>query len=182
MAIYKPAEDSYLMSNYLESVLPGLIKENPDLKLLEIGSGSGIQLKTSLNLGIKKENIFATDINPEAVEHCKKLGFKCVVSDLFENIKGKFDLIVFNPPYLPLDEKEPEESRLETTGGERGNELAIRFLRQAKNHLNENGKILLITSSLSEEIDFAGLGFEDRKVSERKLFHEKLHLWLLSEA
>lgn len=174
---YKPAEDSYLMSNYLETLLPNLIKKNPDLKFLEIGCGSGIQLKTALDLGVKKENILGTDINPEAVKHCKKLEFNCVQSDLFENVGGKFDLIVFNPPYLPTDEKEPEESRLETTGGKKGNELTVKFLKQAKNYLNESGKILLITSSLSEEIDFESLGFEAEEISEKKLFHEKLVLW-----
>ena len=69
--------------------------------------------------GVKKENIFGIDINQNAVEYCKNLGFNCIQSDLFENFKKekKFDLIIFNPPYLPLDENEPKNSRKETTGG-----------------------------------------------------------------
>ena len=70
--------------------------------ILEIGAGSGIHLETAKNLGIKIENLFSSDINPASVEHCNVLGFNCIHSDLFEKIpKQKFNLIIFNPPYLP---------------------------------------------------------------------------------
>lgn len=176
-SIYQPAEDSYLMSEHLEKIIPNLLSENSELKFLEIGVGSGINLKTVLKSGVKKENILGTDINPESVEHCKGLGFDCVFSDLFDNVEGKFDLIIFNPPYLPLDENEPSDSRRATTGGKKGNEIIIRFLEQAKNHLGPQGRIFLITSSLSESIDFSKFGYESVKVGEMKLFFEKLILW-----
>ena len=111
------------------------------MKLLEIGVGSGINLQTTLNVGVKRDNIFGSDINKKAVSHCKKLGFHVILSDLFSNIDGKFDLIVFNPPYLPLDEKEPRKSRVATTGGLHGNELIIKFLKEARKHLNREGRI-----------------------------------------
>lgn len=165
------------MSEYLEKILPDIIKENPNLKFLEIGVGSGINLETAKKSGVKKENILGTDINPEAVKHCKEQGFNCIQSDLFNKVKGKFDLIVFNPPYLPLDEKELLKSRLETTGGKKGNEISIEFLRQAKKYLRKYGKVILITSSLSENIDFEELVFKSKKIEEKKLFYEKLALW-----
>src|SRR3989339_569996 len=58
-----------------------------------------------LNLGIEKEKIFSADINHEAVIHCQKLGFNCIESNLFEKINDKYDIIIFNPPYLPEDKK-----------------------------------------------------------------------------
>ena len=177
--IYEPAEDSYLMSETLAMELPKLLNKNPELKLLEIGVGSGINLQTTLNVGVKRDNIFGSDINKKAVSHCKKLGFHVILSDLFSNIDGKFDLIVFNPPYLPLDEKEPRKSRVATTGGLHGNELIIKFLKEARKHLNREGRIFIITSSLAQDVNFKILGYKAKEVSSVKLFFEELSLWKL---
>ncbi len=177
--IYPPAEDSYLMSRILKEQLPNLLENNEDLKFLEIGVGSGIHLQTADNLGVKIENIFSSDINHNSVEHCNILGFHCIYSDLFENIEGKFDLIIFNPPYLPEDINEPQDSALSTTGGKKGNEIILRFLNDAKLYLKENGKIFLITSSISEDIDFKSLGYLEKEIGCEKLFFERLCVWEL---
>jgi len=194
--IYSLEEDSYLLSKIIEEKIPSLLNKNPDLKFLEIGCGSGIQLETAFKSGIKKENIFSCDVNSVAVRHCRKLGFNSVVSNLFEKFKGgvsalrfssgttrmsiarrtlvplKFDLIVFNPPYLPEDEREPKNSRLETTGGKKGGEIINRFLKQAKKHLNKNGKIFLMTSSLTKGVDFTS--YKKRIIARKKIFFEEL--------
>jgi HemK-related putative methylase len=178
--IYEPAEDSFLMSRTLEKNIPILLKKNSDLKFLEIGAGSGINSETAKNSGIKLKNIFSCDINSEAVKHCKNLGFSSVKSDLFDKIpKMKFDLIIFNPPYLPEDSREPKSSRLATTGGKKGNEIILRFLKQAKNFLSKKGKIFLITSSLAENVDFKKLGYKEKEIGCEKLFFEKLFIWEL---
>ena len=176
--IYQPAEDSFLMSENLRKEIPKLLNENSDLRFLEIGCGSGINLETIRDLNVK--NIFSSDINPEAVEHCRKLGFDCIESNLFEKVNGKFDLIIFNPPYLPEDSKEPEDSRLETTGGKKGNEIIIEFLKQSKDYLDKKGKIFLITSSLSEDMDFKKFGYDSRIIDRKNLFFEELNLWELT--
>ena len=136
--IYSPEEDSHLLSSVLKKKIPNIIEKNPNAKFLEIGCGSGIQLETAFEAGIKKENIFSCDINPDAVKHCKMLGFNCVKSNLFEKIKGKYEIIVFNPPYLPEDSREPRDSRMATTGGKDGGELTNKFLKQAKKHMTKN--------------------------------------------
>jgi len=145
--IYEPAEDSYLLCHVLEKELPLLLKQNPNLKFLEIGVGSGIQLETAKEIGVKKENIFGVDKNMEAVNHCRLLGFEVNESDLFENVVQNYDVIVFNPPYLPEDSLEDEESKLITTGGVKGSEVINEFLIQAKERLNKKGKIFLLISS-----------------------------------
>ena len=177
--IYFPAEDSYLMSETLETEIPKLLNKNPDLKLLEIGIGSGINLITAKSAGVKLEKVLGTDINVKSVEQCKELGFDCFESDLFESIDGKFDILIFNPPYLPLDKREPKESQLATTGGKKGNEIIIRFLQEAREHLNKGGVILLITSSLAENVDFKELGYLAKKINSKKLFFEELFVWEL---
>jgi len=177
--MYEPSEDSYLMSRILKEQIPTLLQENQNLKFLEIGAGSGIHLETAFDAGIKKENIFSCDIEEKSVEHCIGLGFNCIYSDLFENIKGKFDIIIFNPPYLPEDSREPQDSQRETTGGKKGNEIILRFLKQAKDHLEKKGKIFLITSSLAEDVDFEKLGYSAKEIGCENLFFERLCIWEL---
>lgn len=180
MPVYVPAEDSFLMSRILKEKIPELLKENANLKFLEIGAGSGIHLQTALNLGVENENIFSSDIDRKSVSHCNLLGFNCIHSDLFEKIpKQKFSVIIFNPPYLPEDAREPKSSRTATTGGKKGNEIILRFLKQAKDYLESNGRIFLITSSLSGNINFEKLGYDADEIGCEKLFFERLCIWEL---
>ena len=181
--IYEPSDDSFFLSDILKKEIPKLLNKDINLRFLEIGCGSGIQLQTALKSGIKKENIFSCDINPDAVEYCGKLEFNCTYSDLFSTFKGgvivrgtlvphKFDVIVFNPPYLPMDKREPKTSQLATTGGKKGGEIINRFLRQAKKHLIKDGRIILLVSSLTKGLDFDG--YKKKILAEKKLFFEKL--------
>jgi predicted Ser/Thr protein kinase len=83
-------------------------------------------------------------------EHAKENSDKKIIfkeSDLFQNLKDKYQLIIFNPPYLPADKKEDAESALITTGGKHGYEVIEKFLEDANNYLEENGQILLVFSS-----------------------------------
>lgn len=180
-SVYEPSDDSFLLVEVLRKFLPEMLAKNKNLKFLEVGSGSGIQLEAALGSGVKKSSILSSDINPDAVERCTNLGFKCVLSDLFEDIpRGKYDIIVFNPPYLPDDgsKKEPSSSKISTTGGKRGSEIINRFLKDAKVHLKENGKIILVVSSLTEGTDFKG--YKTRVLAWKKLFFEALEILELS--
>ncbi len=181
MPIYTPSEDSYLLSETLKKEIPKFLSENPYLRILEIGVGNGIQLETLKRIGVKNKNLLGCDINPDSIKHCKELGFKVIQSDLFKNIKEKFDIIIFNPPYLPEDKNEPENSKIETTAGKKGNEIIIKFLKQAKKFLENKGKIYLITSSLSEKIDFKKISFKVEKINSKKLFFEEIFVWRLQE-
>ncbi len=168
--IYEPAEDSYLLQKYVKEYAKG--------KVLEIGTGSGILAETALE---KTKDVLAVDINEECVEYVKKKGIKCIQSDLFENVKGKFDLIIFNPPYLPLDKREPEDSRRSTTGGKEGYEIIERFLKEAKSYLNEKGKILLVFSSLTGDVEkiFKKYNYTFKKLETKKIPFEELYIYSL---
>lgn len=168
--IYEPAEDSFLLQKYVKKYANG--------KVLDMGTGSGIQAITALE---KTKDILAVDIDPESVKLLKEKGLKSEVSDLFSNVKGKFDLIIFNPPYLPRDEREPEDSASTTTGGKKGYEIIERFLQHAKKFLKEEGKILLVCSSLTGDVEklFKKYGYKFKKLEEKKEFFEKLFVYLL---
>lgn len=176
--IYSPSEDSYLLTNILKRELPSFLNENPNFKFLEIGTGSGIHLETASSAGVKKENIFSSDIDSRAVSHCNLLGFHCVESDLFEKIQGKFDLIIFNPPYLPVDKF---DNQPDTSGGKKGHETILRFLKQASEHLDQGGKIFLVASSLTPQIDFENLGYNSTFIGSERLFYEELRVWELTQ-
>jgi len=188
MSIYQPEQDSYLLSETLKKYLNDKIKdkeinqENQEFKILDMGSGSGIQAETCKRLGFN--NIICADINSEAVIQLKKQGFKAVKTDLFSDInpKTKFDLIIFNPPYLPEDKYDKEK---DTTGGELGCETIISFLEQAKSHLNNKASILLLFSSLSQPriiINKAKdvLKYKMKILSSKKLDFEELFVYEIS--
>ena len=176
--MYKPAEDSELMAEFL----PIIIQKERPARFLDMGCGSGIQSRVAIKAGIKKESILAVDIDSDALKETGKLGVQTRKSDLFENIKEKFDLIALNPPYLP--EHEREKGR-DTTGGKHGWEAIERFLHKAKGHLTENGKILLLFSSLTNKEKVESLiqenGFSFRLLAVQKHFQEELYLVLLEK-
>ncbi len=167
MEIYQPREDSFLLQEQVKKEV------KPNDKVLDMGTGSGIQAITVLEIS---KDVTATDINPEAIKKLKHPQIKTIQSNLFQNIKEKFDLIIFNPPYLPKDSQEPKNSALATTGGQKGHEIIKKFLEQAKNHLTEKGRILLLYSSLSGDISqiASKLSYNLNILSQASFFMETL--------
>jgi release factor glutamine methyltransferase len=172
--IYQPREDSYLLEKEV-------IKFAKGKRVIDIGTGSGIQALAAKRGGAK--SVIACDINPEAVRFVLEKGIEALESDLFSKITDKFDLIVFNPPYLPEDDREDEESRLITSGGKRGDEIILRFIKQARDHLNRGGKILLLISNLTPQKEIVSLinklGLNYRILEENKFDFERLEVWLI---
>ena len=171
--IYRPAEDSFLLESQISIYAR-------DKAVLDMGTGSGILAKSALNS--KASSVASADINPEAKDHLPK-EIRFIESDLFSNISDSYDLIIFNPPYLPEDQREPQDSKLATTAGKRGDEIILEFIKQAPNYLNPNGKILLLLSSLTplDKINklFKKLNFSKKVIAKKKLFMEELTVWLL---
>lgn len=169
--VYQPSEDSYLLAKEAEHFLKNLAKEEKDsFKVLDMGSGSGVQAKTAIASGIKRKNIICADINSQAVAELKKQRLPARRSNLFSNInkEKKFNLIIFNAPYLPEDRYDKKE---DTTAGKRGNEIIIRFLRKAKAFLANGGVILLLFSSLSRPSEILAYaekrGYKSEKLAEK---------------
>lgn len=170
--IYHPREDSYLLQKIVK-------RKSKGKTFLDMGSASGIQSETAIKA--KAKSVLALDIQEDVIKHLKKKKIPCIKSDLFSKIKDKFDLIAFNPPYLPEDKREDRQSQIATTGGKQGDEIILRFLKQAKPHLSKNGIILLVISSLTPQSRIKSLmkkiGLTHRILAEKKLFMEKLWVW-----
>lgn len=175
--IYSPREDSYLLEKQVKKFAKGK-------SFLDMGSGSGIQAKAALS--VKAKSVLAVDINPEVIYLLKYEGIPAIKSDLFAKMKKsrKFDIIAFNPPYLPENKREDIESALATTGGKKGDEVILRFLKQSKNHLNDGGMILLVVSSLTLRKRILSLLKKQKMnykvLSKEKLFFEELEVWKIS--
>lgn len=126
--------------------------------MLEVGCGSGL---ISLELSLRVTSLLATDINPHAVratktkaieaKATKARGIEVVRADLFRGIEGKFDLIIFNPPYLPTTaaERNSQWVNYALDGGESGRETIDRFLKCLPDRLRPGGRALLLISSLT---------------------------------
>lgn len=175
--VYLPAEDSFLLSSEVKKYVSKRINKN--IQILDMGSGSGIQALASMEAGVHKKHILCADIDKEAIKHLEKQKLRCIQSNLFEKIDKSFDLIIFNAPYLPEDKY---DKGIDTTAGKQGYEIILKFLEQAKTHLNKDGKILLLFSSLSKpEIILTKakkLDYNSEKIAEQEMgMFEKLFVY-----
>lgn len=174
--VYKPSDDTFLMLKN--------IKIRKGENVLDMGTGSGIIGIHSAKLGA---NVTSADINPYAVELAEKnaglnnVDIKVVESDLFERIKGKFDVIVFNPPYLPTsnDERMDDEINSAWDGGEEGDKVILGFLKNFRKYLKKNGRCYLLVSSLNKKALKRIEELNGKLIGEKKLFFESLKVFQL---
>lgn len=172
--IYSPSDDSFLMLDAL-SKIPVKGEE-----VLDIGTGSGI---LALFCALRGGHVMATDIDEKILHHAQRaaqsLGvtLRVALSDLFENIPEQFDLIMFNPPYLPSTSTED----VTIDGGKQGKALAERFLEGLGAHLKKDGTALLLLSSASDPDSLAETysNFAFSTATSRALFFEELRVLLL---
>lgn len=178
--VYKPAEDTFLLADNLE------VEEGE--KVLEIGTGCGL---LSIRAAREGARVTATDISRKATkcaeENSERLGVRAKIEfregDLFEPVEGEsFDLIIFNPPYLPVSDAESPKTALERSwnGGRDGRKVIDRFLEQVDKHLNRGGRFSFIQSSLSDVGEtlqrLKGRGFQVNIVTQKFSF-ERLYLF-----
>ena len=156
--VYTPEADTWLLLDAARAEV------KPGDRVLEIGTGSGLN---SAELA-RVTGIVATDINPHAVLCAKQKGVDVVQSDLFAGIRSTFDLILFNPPYLPTQPYERIDDWLEHAldGGENGRVVIERFSEQVGRVLAPGGRILLLISSLTGLPEVRDLFFKAGFVSE----------------
>jgi len=133
--------------------------EEEGAAVLDMCTGSGaiaIAVCKELEKAGKKAKVTATDISEEALvlaqenAEANEADILFVQSDLFTRIRGKFDVIVTNPPYIPTAEIETlqrevkdYEPRLALDGGEDGMDIYRRIATQAMEYLNKGGVLIM---------------------------------------
>ena len=177
--VYIPSDDTFLLAENLE------IKEG--MSVLEIGTGSGL---VSMYASLLTDDVTATDINYNALELAEKNfklnnidTIKLEFGDMFEPVKDKkFDVILFNTPYLPTDSDDVIDDDLNYAfdGGLNGRKVIDRFINEVSNHLNDKGIVQMIQSSLSDNdrtLDmFDRNGFVAEIAESEKFFFEEIVL------
>lgn len=171
--VYEPAEDTYFFRDFLKDL------DLEDKKALEIGTGNGL---LAVTMAEKGANVTASDIDRDAIQAAEERAEKRKVSDrisfvhsdMFEDIEGKFDIIIFNPPYLPGDYSEKTK---DWAGGEKGIEKTLEFVEGAKRHVKLRGDIYFIASSRADLSRLEQFSLD--KVASKELWFEELVLYRL---
>ncbi len=175
--VYNPSDDSYLLLGAIE------VKEGE--RFLEIGSGSGL---IAVHAALAGADVVAADINPHAVDCTRRNAMRnnakmeVVQSDLFENIRGLFDVIAFNPPYLAVEESSSSWIEKSWSGGEDGAQIARPFIEQAIRHLAPNGRVYIILSSLGSLrtlLREAKRQYRSTMIEEKQMFFESIFAYRL---
>lgn len=142
--VYQPAEDSRLL---LEAVGPGVTGGD---RVLDLGTGSGyVGAELAAATGA---TVVAADVNPHACRAAAEQGLPAVRADLVAPFRDDvFDVVCFNPPYLPLEAEAVREDWMEQalTGGETGRAVIEPFLDTVARVLAPGGRVYLLASSLT---------------------------------
>jgi release factor glutamine methyltransferase len=182
--VYDPAEDTFLILETLQ--IP------PKKTVLEIGTGCGL---IALDCARRGLSVVCTDINPFAVRltrrntqrnsHLLNGSIEVRQGNLYSALQKneRFDVIVFNPPYLPTVTKEKVGGWFDiaTDGGKDGLQITKRFIHGLKKHLLNNGHAYFIFSSLSPrltlETSLKKEGFSFEIVAARRFEGEDLDVY-----
>jgi len=167
--VYNPSDDTYLLLDYFNETFCNKNTLDYIEKILDMGTGTGIIAIFFALLVKENQNfnaqIYASDVLKEAIE-CAKMNerennlnnkIEFIHSDLFNSfpnsLKNIFDIIIFNPPYLPSFDKNnhylKSKQDFSWNGGPRGFELLKEFLQYTPIYLknNRNSYIYYISSS-----------------------------------
>ncbi|MFB6266693.1 MAG: HemK2/MTQ2 family protein methyltransferase [Halodesulfurarchaeum sp.] len=143
--VYRPAEDSALLLD------AALNQVEPDDLVLEVGTGSGfVAVKLAGETGA---TVLGSDVNPHACRAARDRGVDVVRADLVSPFSaGVFDVVLFNPPYLPADDRAARDDWMEEalTGGESGRAVIEPFVDTVRRVLAPEGTVLLLVSTLSD--------------------------------
>jgi release factor glutamine methyltransferase len=140
-----------------------LAEARPEDRVLDMGTGSGVN---AILAARHAPEVLAVDINPYAVEAARANAARNGVadrisadlSDIFTNVAGRFDLIIFDPPFRWFT----PEDHIEMAAADPGYVGLTAFFRDAHRHLTETGRMLIFFGTsgdlayLHARIDEAG--------------------------
>lgn len=178
--MYPPSEDSYLLLDVVKNIKAE--------KVLEVGCGCGL---ISLVLSRNCMEVFAVDVNKHACMNILKNLKKNNPSGVIHIINGdittafrkgsRFNLIVSNPPYLPVEQFSEED--ISWAAG-RDNFFSRRLLENTLPLLSEGGVMFLVQSNLSDVNSLKRLveekAFRIEEVSHKEFFFEKIIVFKIS--
>lgn len=126
------------------------VNKNEKVKVLDMCTGSGA-IAVALAKNLENAQLTAVDISKNAINVAKKnatanqVEIKFIESNMFEEVCGKFNIIVSNPPYIEtqtienLEEQVKKEPVIALDGGKDGLKFYSLLAKNAKQHLEKNG-------------------------------------------
>ncbi len=152
---------------------------NKNSKVLDIGCGTGI-ISIMLNK-LTNCNVDSCDISSEALKIAKansqnlNTNVKFFKSDLFENVQDKYDLIVSNPPYIPIKEMEKLQKEVKDfephqalfANDEQGIDFYKKIIQNSQKFLHKSGFLAFeigINQSILVEDLFLSNNFQNVKI------------------
>lgn len=131
-------------------------------RVLDMGTGSGVNAVLAATKGAQ---VLAVDLNPRSLEaaraNVERNSVSALVeirhSDVFSDVEGSFDLIVFDPPFRWFKPRD----WVETAMADEGYEAMTRFFRQARDHLKASGRMLIFFGTSGDLEYLQGLMTEE---------------------
>lgn len=132
-----------------------LIKGKKGLKVVDVGTGSGCIAITVCKLTKGENTIIGVDVSEEALKVAKENveNLKCKVhlirTSLLNGLKGPFDAIISNPPYVAAGDKRVErevlkyEPKIALFAGKSGLEFIEKLVKESHKKLKEGGFLAL---------------------------------------
>ena len=167
--VYRPSDDSFL--------LLAAVSISPGETFLEVGAGAGLVALHAARI----TDAVATDVNPDAVvllrrnSRRNRVPLEVVRTDLMAGLRGPFDVVAFNPPYLPGSPRDTVERAWH--GGREGSEVAARFLKDLPRVLATEGRAYLLLSEQNAPARaLANDGFRVNELVSKALFFERLEV------
>lgn len=131
--VYQTSGDSELMAE--------AVKISKDQNFLEIGCGTGV---VSIAVAKHAANGIGVDINEKAVANSRRnaeaqnvTNVEFFVSNVFEKMKGSFDVIVCNPPYT----KHEARDSIDRMFWDPEDEMKRTFFKEVGKYLKPNGRV-----------------------------------------
>lgn len=120
-------------------------------RVLDMGTGSGVNAILAASRGAE---VVAVDVNPHAVEAARANAERNGVpdrvtvarSDLFAEVEGRFDLVVFDPPFRWMKPRDWAEASIT----DEGYRTLTAFFAGVRDHLAEDGRILVFFGTTAD--------------------------------
>lgn len=142
-------------------------------RVLDMGTGSGID---AILAAATSSDVVAVDVNPKAVQAARanamlngvadRITFKA--SDVFDQVDGTFDLIIFDPPFRWFKARD----LLELSHADENYRVLTRFMHEVRDRLRPGGRILL-NFGTSGDIDYLNRLIDETGFKKQVLFSQE---------